>query len=344
MRITRRQSFVLAAALGLGGAAAAATSAPPRRARKPKVDFVYKMDLSNLEFHRDTRARLNGDIAPNKESVGWLTGIVQGVRPNEAVRDLFAFEGFSVTRMYRLPDGSWRKLLRETVMYRDLKTGEILKTWYNPYTNEEVRVVPIANDPYNQTISTHMRGRPAYLNFHENPDGTYTIFSGVNLYYPNLLQPSKWPRESSGEYAQVTENFIYVVRKEDIENPELTALPFTGSWQRITPWLPWMLMGTAPGHINYFSTFRKVPSIDALPKDLVEAARAIDPKMLRAPTIEEDTLPNESSLEAYAKEQTPAPVPPGWTPPQPPPPRKFTGDPKDLGNQWVDFEKAKPNQ
>src|SRR5690606_41056483 len=33
------------------------------------------------------------------------------------------------------------------------------------------------------------------------------------------------------------------VNKEDLENPNVTVLPHVGSWQRITPWLPWMLMG-----------------------------------------------------------------------------------------------------
>jgi hypothetical protein len=329
---TRRQGLALAAA-GLAGTAAAPTLA---KSQKPKIDFLHKIDLKSPEFNRDIRARLNGDIAPDTEYVGWLKGVVQGVRPNEANRNLFGFEGFSVTRMYRRPDGSWRKLLRETVFYRDLDTGKILESWLNPYTNEKVRVVPIANDPYNMTIGTQFRGQPLLLDWNENPDGTYTILTTVNLFYPNLLQPSKWPRESAGDFNQVTENFSYVVKKADIENPEMTALPHVGSWQRLTPWLPWMLMGTAPGHVSYFSTFAGVPGgIDALPKDMVAAARAIDPKMLRAPTLEEDTLPNESSLEAYAKEQSPAPVPPGWSPPQPPPPRKFEGDPKNLGNQGL---------
>lgn len=331
--LTRRQGLGLAAA-GLAGAVGTPSFAKTKRQAKPKIDFVHQMDLKSPEFNRDIRARLNGDIAPDTEYVGWLKGVVQGVRPNEANRDLFGFEGFSVTRIYRRPDGSWRKLLRETVIYRDLATGKILESWLNPYTNETVRVVPIANDPYNMNIGTHFRGKPLLLDWNENPDGTYTILSTVNLFYPNLLQPSKWPRESAGDFNQVTENFSYVVRKADIENPEMTALPHVGSWQRLTPWLPWMLMGTAPGHVSYFSTFGGVPGgIKALPQDMVAAARAIDPKMLRAPTLEEDTLPNESSLEAYAKEQSPAPVPPGWSPPQPPPPRKFEGDSKNLGSQ-----------
>ena len=156
MNFSRRESLGLAAAAGTllaTGSAVAAAPAIPKK-KKGVIDFVNKIDLESPEFNRDTRARLNGDIQPGSEYIGWLKGTVQGVRPNEPVRDLFKFEGFSATRIYRRPDGSWRKLLRETVMYRDLETGEILKTWLNPYTNEEVKVVPIANDPYNQTIES----------------------------------------------------------------------------------------------------------------------------------------------------------------------------------------------
>ncbi len=334
MDITRRQGLGLAAM----GTVAAATASKPVFASEPKPKFLTKIDLKSPEWNRDTRARLNGDLDSSKELVGWLKGVIQGVRPNEPVRDLMAFEGFSVTRMYPRPDGSWRKLLRETVLYRDLKTGEILNTWHNPYTNEDVRVVPIANDPYNMTIETNFMGKPWIGDWDQNPDGTLTLFSGVNLYYPNMLTPAKWPRESSGEYARVTENFTWTMTREDLENPAMTYVPCVGSWQRITPWLPWMLMGDAPGHINYFSHFAPLPggisALDKLPQDMLEAARAIDPKMLRAPTLEEDTLPNESSLEAYAKEQTPAPVPEGWTAPQPPAPRTFSGDKAKLGEQF----------
>ena len=58
--------------------------------------------------------------------------------------------------------------------------------------------------------------------------------------------------------------------------------------------------------------------IAGLPADMVAAAKAIDPGFLVAPT--EDYGPSLSSLENYAKTQTPAPVPEGWTPPQPPAP------------------------
>jgi len=338
--ISRRESLGLAASVAGAAAAsalgAASAAAAPAAAKKPNVDFVTKVDFNSPEWNRDIRARMTSDVDPTKEKLGWLKGKVYGVRPNEAVRTLFAFEGFSLVRTKRLPDGSWRRLLRETVFYRDIKTGKILKTWHNPYTNETVRVVPIANNPYNSTVTAYSRsGKPYLGEWIEGPNNTLTLYSGVNLFYPNLLQPSKWPRESAGEFNQVTENFYYTVNRADAENPNLTNVPVLGAWQRITPWLPWMLMGAAPGHIDYFSMFATIPGgrdgLKNLPQDLVEAARENDPLMLSAPT--EDNLPNESSLEAYAKEQQPAPVPPGWQPPQPPPPPEFTGDPANLGRQ-----------
>ena len=116
---------------------------------------------------------------------------------------------------------------------------------------------------------------------------------------------------------RVSEQFLYVVKREDVENPNLTHIPHTGSWSRITPWLPWMLMGQAPGHMSYFTHFSTIPDgIAGLPKDLVAAARAMDEKWLHSP--ETDYGPSLSSLENYAREQKPAPVPEGWTPPQPP--------------------------
>lgn len=292
--------------------------------------FLTTLDFKNPEWNRDTYARLDGDLDPTKEKVGWLKGKVFGVRPNEKVRELFIMEGFSVTRTKKLEDGSIRRLLREVVFYKDIKTGEILKTWFNPYTEEEVRVVPIANDPYNFTISSYVQIPNAYkdtkkelpkipflLDWTEGPNDTLILNTGINLLYPNKLQPDKWVRESAGKFNRVSEQFIYVFNKADVENPDMTHISAVGSWSRITPWLPWMLMGKAEGHISYFSTFTTLPGgISELPADIREAARAIDPKFLSAPT--EDYGPNESSLEAYATEQTPAPVPAGWEPPKAP--------------------------
>lgn len=327
--LSRRESLGLA---GVGIALAAA----PALAAKPKVRFLTKIDLKNPQWNRDTYARIDGELDVSKQKVSRIKGKVYGVRDNEKVRPLFEMDGFSVVRTLRLPDGNWRRILKEVVFYRDLETGKIMERWRNPYTNEDVKIVPIANDPFNYDIRDTKPQPPSYgglnkdqrapepflLNWSDGPNGTLILETGIDLFYPAALQPDKWPRESAGAFNRVSEHFLFFVQRKDIENPKLTALPVTGSWSRLTPWLPWMLMGQAPGCINYFASFATVSNgIAGLPADLVAAAKAIDPKFLEAPT--EDYGPSLSSLENYVKTQKPATVPEGWSPPQPPAPPSF---------------------
>lgn len=325
----------LALGLAAGGLmlAAAAGTAQASGAKGKAPTFVSKVDFKNPQWNRDTYARIDGEVNTARQKVSRITGTVYGVRDNEKVRPLFKMDGFSVVRTIRLPDGNWRRLLKEVVFYRDLKTGKIMETWHNPYTGEDVKVVPIANDPYNYDIRDTRPQPPSYgglnketrapepflLDWSEGPNGTLILETGIDLFYPAALQPSEWPRESAGAFNRVSEHFLFFVKRADIENRKLTAIPITGSWSRITPWLPWMKMGQAPGSINYFASFATMTNgIAGLPADLVEAARKIDPGYLTAPT--EDYGPSLSSLENYKKTQKPAPVPEGWTPPQPPAP------------------------
>ena len=97
----------------------------------------------------------------------------------------------------------------------------------------------------------------------------------------------------------------YIVKREDLENPELTSVPMVGSWNRITPWLPWMLMGQTEGHCMYISTMTKAGDPSIVPEHVREFSESRRPGMLQSPT--EDYGPSISSLEYYAKEQTPAP-------------------------------------
>lgn len=336
--VSRRESLGLAA---LATGMAAVPGVANARKKKPKIDFITEIDFKDPKWNRDVYARIDGDIDPTKEKCGWIKGKAMGVRPNEKVRTLFGVEGFSFVRMKKLEDGSYRRMLREIVFYTDLETGEILKEWHNPYSDETVKVVPIANDPFNFTISEFLPEGPSYGGLNKDlrerkpflqdweygPNGTMILNTGIDLMYPNALQPDKWPRESAGVMNRVSEHFIYVVEQADVENPDLTHIPHIGSWSRVTPWLPWMLMGKAEGQINYFTHFQTIPEgVSGLPAHLVKAAREMDEKWLSAPT--EDYGPSLSSLELYALEQKPAPVPEGWEPPKAPPAPTGFGPPK----------------
>ena len=317
--------------VGIGAATAAAfaatSSASAASTATDKSLSGPYLDLATPQGNMDAYARLQGDLDSSRTKYGWYKGMVSAVMPNKVVKDLFIMEGFSCARLLPLEDGpGYRKVLREIGFYREQRfgrAGRIMQEWKNPFTKETVPVVPIANDPFNFTISPYFPEPPNYggLNKGEFPkipfvlpwepaiyDNNVRLDTHIHLYYKNALDPATWPRESSGKMNRVSEFFLYNIDLDDLQNEDLTTCPSRGSWSRITPWLPWMLMGQTPGHIVYQCFMGDVKSLDQLPADLVAAAEALDPKYLEAPT--KDYGPSLSSLENYAREQKPAPVKP----------------------------------
>ena len=98
-----------------------------------------------------------GNLDSSKTKYGWYKGMVSAVMPDKAVKDLFMMEGFSCARLLPKEDGvGYHKVLREVGFYREQRfgrAGKIMDTWRNPLTREEVKVVPIANDPFNYDIT-----------------------------------------------------------------------------------------------------------------------------------------------------------------------------------------------
>ncbi len=284
--------------------------------------FETKIDFMNPIWNRDAWARIQADLNPENESYTYCTGQVLGIKPGEKVKELCSFDTYLTTRLVPQEDGTIRRLNKEVIFYKDSRSGEFLEKWTNPWTGEEVDVVQVFNDPFNYTISEWLILAPEDFKpdvdskpepvkipllfpWQQIDDDKILLTTDMHLLYPNPLQPDKWPRESGGPMAQVSELFRYVVSKKELEDPNLTSVNYTGSWQRITPWLPWMLMGQEEGHILYASTMFGSNSRDIIPQNVQEYSEKHRPGMLDAPT--EDYGPSISSLEYYAKEQTPKP-------------------------------------
>ncbi len=285
------------------------------------IKFETKIDPKNPIWNRDAWARIQADLNPEKEAITHCRGEILGIKPGEAVKQLCSFETFLATRLIPQEDGTIRRLNKEVIFYTDPRTNEIIHEWTNPWTGEKVKVVHVFNDPFNYTISEWLilapedfpkdgskpepRKIPLIFPWYPMGDDRMVLNTDMHLCYPNALQPDKWPRESGGKLAQVSEMMRFIVRKDDLENPELTSVPIVGSWNRITPWLPWMLMGQTPGHCMYVSTMTKADNISIIPEHVRKFSEEQRPGMMQAPT--EDYGPSISSLEYYSREQTPAP-------------------------------------
>jgi hypothetical protein len=308
-----------AAALAMGATGLARADAPAAlgTARGKALEGPY-VDLRTGKGNQNVYARLQGDLDFGKEKHGWYKGFVSSVRPDKKLEDLFGFEGFSTVKLQQMPDGSIRRILREVGLYTDLKSGEVLEEWYNPYIDERVRVVPVANDPFNYVIEEYFPLPPTFGNLNaEKPPRVPFILPWqqrgsrldmeihIHLIYPNALKPDQWPRESSGKFVRVSEFFAHHVNVADVQNPKMTKLPYHGVWNRVTPWLPWMLMGQAPGFCQYACFMGSGENLDeVMSRNVLDYVEKNYPIYFKAPDKWSDV--SLSSLENYAREQKPA--------------------------------------
>jgi hypothetical protein len=331
-----RREFLMGSLMGSAMLAAGTTTAQAAIPKGRQPDRTLKgraVDLATSEGQREAWARLLGNTDMTSTKYGFAQGIVQGIRPGEAVRDLVGFTMLSCAKLLPLEgeEKGYRKVLREVGLYTDLASGEIIEEWVNPYFNERVKVVPIANDPFNHTITRFRPDPPNYggLNRAMPPkrpldmkftrrDNTLNLFSHINLFYPSALQPAKWPRESAYPFAQVTEVFLYQIDWRDMQNPRKTSVEYNGTWSRTTPWLPWMLMGPTPGHCQYQTLMGAVDDINQIDRKTLDYIEKKMPLYLKAPDTWEE--PSLSSLEWYSRQQTPAPLPADGKPPRAPDP------------------------
>ena len=316
--MTDRRSL-LGASAGFGFAGAV-LAAPVKKIPGASLKGPY-LDLTTARGNVEGYARLTSNTDMKSTHFGWFEGIVMGVVENGPLVNICGFRGIGTTRLLPLENEfGYRRLLREVGYYTDLATGKILEDMVNPLTGEKVKVVPVDNDPFNRIIRETELSRPTFGGLNkEAPPPTPTPFQlnwkvrddrllmerHIHLYYKNALDPKTWPRESSGPMIRASEVYMYNMSLDDMQNPDLTSLAQNGYWGRVTPWLPWMLMGPAPGHCLYQCWFGSAHGLDDLPQDLVEYTAKHYPKYLDAPKTWEE--PSLSSLEWYAKNQKPAP-------------------------------------
>jgi len=125
---------------------------------------------------------------------------------------------------------------------------------------------------------------------------------------PHPLNPREWSRESSGERYSTTEFLMHYASLRQLVDDRRTSVDCVSHWTRLVPWLPWMLMGQAPGQCLYRAATRKLAGFDEVPQRLREHVRAHYPAFLTLSTPEEQKLPPESSYEVFKATRKPQPL------------------------------------
>lgn len=257
-------------------------------------------EMSKYKSYLHDFMRVRGD-ASGTDVVYYWTGTVYSFVPGEKKQELFKFEGFNVARTIIKEEG-FELLTREAAFYEDPKTGQIIETWTNPFTNKEVPVVQIWNDPVNQDISFPDEYLPYIEKFLPSTDlGEYRCYNmDIFPFYPSPLAEDKYADYSQSDTYQAGEFFQFFVEREDLGKKKLTTIPTTISWTRISPWMPFMQMGDKPGNLIFVCRGMKLNNgFAGLPEKLKTYVEKNHPEYKTAPT--EWTEPNETSWTYFKK-------------------------------------------
>ena len=257
---------------------------------------AHALDLTTSEGQFEAYLKMRGDASGKDVVMDW-TVTMFAVLPGEKPRPIMRTDGYNIGRMEKQPDGSFHWISREVSYYKDLKSGEILSQWTNPFTNEVVDVLHVANDPVNGKF-----GAPATTK-HQFPwlqhGDIMSMLVSVPLAYPNALQPAEFPKQSSGPMYLASEHFSFFMNVKDLHNPALTTIPAHYTWFRTGPFLPWMNMGGKEGYLIYAGTGSKLAKWDDLAADVKAYTIQHFPQNRTAPAS--FVTPNVTSWSYYKK-------------------------------------------
>ncbi len=303
----------------LGGFGLAALLAHPvlARAAGQRTDPSDKLDLSTPEGNVLALAKLTSTLEPGAHTHGWYTGVLMGVVPGEAVRELVGIIGMSTQRLRPVPEqGGYQLLQKECGFFTDLGSGRILERWTNPYLAEEVEPFHIANPAVNRWILPVVReerfydrvdgstpaARPFVLPWQRAGD-RLMLEQRSHFWAKNPLDPAVWRRESGGPQVQVSDLLSYSASWSAVADPNTNHVNNSGHWVHVRPWQPWMLMGTHSGHCLYSAMTGSAATLADVPASIADIVRDRLPEFLVPP---QEVRPSEPSMVRFMRERQPA--------------------------------------
>jgi hypothetical protein len=223
-------------------------------------------------------------------------------RAGEPDRHLFNVEGLNVRTCAPVSDPQRgqgvRSVSRELLYYLDPKTNAVLSKWTNPWTNETVDVLHVANDPVNGEFWPKRRdGSPAKWEGFTKGDRWF-LNSTIPLFYSNPLAGAYQP-EIGGTY-HATEMFNFMGDLQSLVGANSTGADVYVGWARVSDWLPWMRMGDREGMIYFHTAGRKQMTFDGVSPQVMADIERFYPEYKTPPPVD-DKRPNETSWTYFQK-------------------------------------------
>lgn len=274
-------------------------------------------DLAKAPSNVLAMAKLTATLAPEGFKHGWYTGVLMGVVPGQAVRELVGIIGMSSQRLRAVPEQQGYQLLqKECGFFVDLTTGDVLDRWFNPYLEEWVEPFHIANPAVNRWILPVVKeerfydrvegdapqGKPFVLPWRRSADHVF-LEQRSHFWAKNPLDPAIWRRESTGALIQVSDMMSYHASWSALADPNVLSVDYSGHWVHVRPWQPWMLMGSHPGHCLYSAMTGSAMRTEDVPQNILSIVATRLPAFLEPPT---EVRKSEPSMVRFMRERKPS--------------------------------------
>ena len=217
--------------------------------------------------------------------------------PGERDRKLFGLMGMNIRQCVAIEDPDrgtgYRLVSREIMLYLDPATGEVMRTFENPWTGNQNQVIHVANDPVNGRPTFGLNADGSERSFeYRDVNGQYLINYEIPLFYTNAMG-GDYQKYVGGTY-HATEIFDFNGDvSELLDADQAVAYPVV-SWVRLAQWLPWMEMNGRAGMLYFNAIGRKLQSYDQLP-DMMKTEIAENYPEYVAPPPLDDLRRNETS-------------------------------------------------
>ena len=266
-----------------------------------------KLDINNPSDVFKTSRKQTCSLVEGTPVLHWWEGKVYGRRPGEKDRHLFNVQGMNV-RSCKFDNDPKRGMgyksgSREVMLHLDPETNQVLPTWKNPWTGEEVDIINVANDPVSMSKPVYEKdeeGKPTAVFRYSPLNGSFLSGGGAaRLFYKNPLA-GDYQEYVGGDY-HAMEFGTDAISVEQMLNPEAEITDAVISWGRVSKWLPWMKMGDRDGVVIYHTAGKRASNGYAeLPEPLASELKKNYPIYLAPPPLD-DTRPNETTWTVVKK-------------------------------------------
>ena len=218
-------------------------------------------DANRLDLDDPTDAflafqKMNCSLTEGETIIYWWQGSMMSRIEGERDRHLFNVQGMNIRQCEVYQDDrrgpGFRLATREIMLYLDPETNELLSTWTNPWTGEEVDVIHVANDPVSMEKPFYAfdeKRKP----FEWSPvikNGRVIDMSMTPLFYENPLGGA-YQEYEGGHYHAMEMTTLFAYEDDLLDGDKPTLDKQTLAWARVSDWLPHIAMGGCRGAVFF---------------------------------------------------------------------------------------------